>query len=79
MLLTCGTTFGDANAVASMVCSPVPESMLINSALASVGTVPELVADESTIRNLKCYKPSIAEYFRELAIQSDVLPKSRPV
>ena len=49
MLLTCGTSAGDANAVALVVCSPVPESMLINSALASVGTAPELVADESTI------------------------------
>lgn len=79
MLLTCGTNFGDANAVASMVCSPVPESMLINSALASVGTVPELVADESIIRRKNNYRPPIAEYFRELAMQSNVLPKNRPV
>ena len=53
MLLTCRTNFGDANAVASMVCSPVPESMLINSALASVTTVPELVADDSIKKKKK--------------------------
>ena len=53
MLLTCGTSAGDANTVALMVCSPVPGSMLINAALASVGTVPELVADESIIRRKK--------------------------
>ena len=36
-----------------------------------------LAADESTIQNLKCHRPPIAEYFRKLTAQSNVFPKKR--